>query len=305
MEPPLIVLVGPTASGKSALAVEVAHRLRSDGFEAEVVHADSMLVYRGMDIGTAKPTVAERGGIPHHLIDILDVTQTASVADFQLRARTVIADLRGQSKIPILVGGSALYTRAITDPFDFPGSDDELRTRLESELSRVGAQTLHARLAQLAPESAAHIEPGNGRRIVRALEVHQLTGGHQAVLPEWSYELSGVRQIGLSLERAELDARIGMRVDEMWRRGLVEEVRGLLNRGLREGRTASRAIGYRQVLAYLDGETSEDDAREETKRATRRFFRKQLAWYRRDPRITWLSALEPRNPEVIQEISMT
>jgi tRNA dimethylallyltransferase len=305
MEPPLIVLVGPTASGKSALAVEVAHRLRSDGFEAEVVNADSMLVYRGMDIGTAKPTVAERGGIPHHLIDILDVTQTASVADFQLRARTVIADLRGQSKIPILVGGSALYTRAITDPFDFPGSDDELRTRLESELSRVGAQTLHARLAQLAPESAAHIEPGNGRRIVRALEVHQLTGGHQAVLPEWSYELSGVRQIGLSLERAELDARIGMRVDEMWRRGLVEEVRGLLNRGLREGRTASRAIGYRQVLAYLDGETSEDDAREETKRATRRFFRKQLAWYRRDPRITWLSALEPRNPEVIQEISMT
>lgn len=305
MEPPLIVLVGPTASGKSALAVEVAHRLRSDGFEAEVVNADSMLVYRGMDIGTAKPTVAERGGIPHHLIDILDVTQTASVADFQLRARTVIADLRGQSKIPILVGGSALYTRAITDPFDFPGSDDELRTRLESELSRVGAQTLHARLAQLAPESAAHIEPGNGRRIVRALEVHQLTGGHQAVLPEWSYELSGVRQIGLSLERAELDARIGMRVDEMWRRGLVEEVRGLLNRGLREARTASRAIGYRQVLAYLDGETSEDDAREETKRATRRFFRKQLAWYRRDPRITWLSALEPRNPEVIQEISMT
>ncbi len=305
MEPPLIVLVGPTASGKSALAVEVAHRLRSDGFEAEVVNADSMLVYRGMDIGTAKPTVAERGGIPHHLIDILDVTQTASVADFQLRARKVIADLRGQSKIPILVGGSALYTRAITDPFDFPGSDDELRTRLESELSRVGAQTLHARLAQLAPESAAHIEPGNGRRIVRALEVHQLTGGHQAVLPEWSYELSGVRQIGLSLERAELDARIGMRVDEMWRRGLVEEVRGLLNRGLREGRTASRAIGYRQVLAYLDGETSEDDAREETKRATRRFFRKQLAWYRRDPRITWLSALEPRNPEVIQEISMT
>lgn len=305
MKPPLIVLVGPTASGKSALAVEVAHRLRSDGFEAEVVNADSMLVYRGMDIGTAKPTVAERGGIPHHLIDILDVTQTASVADFQLRARTVIADLRGQSKIPILVGGSALYTRAITDPFDFPGSDDELRTRLESELSRVGAQTLHARLAQLAPESAAHIEPGNGRRIVRALEVHQLTGGHQAVLPEWSYELSGVRQIGLSLERAELDARIGMRVDEMWRRGLVEEVRGLLNRGLREGRTASRAIGYRQVLAYLDGETSEDDAREETKRATRRFFRKQLAWYRRDPRITWLSALEPRNPEVIQEISMT
>ena len=255
MEPPLIVLVGPTASGKSALAVEVAHRLRSDGFEAEVVNADSMLVYRGMDIGTAKPTVAERGGIPHHLIDILDVTQTASVADFQLRARTVIADLRGQSKIPILVGGSALYTRAITDPFDFPGSDDELRTRLESELSRVGAQTLHARLAQLAPESAAHIEPGNGRRIVRALEVHQLTGGHQAVLPEWSYELSGVRQIGLSLERAELDARIGMRVDEMWRRGLVEEVRGLLNRGLREGRTASRAIGYRQVLAYLEGET--------------------------------------------------
>ena len=296
MEPPVIVLVGPTASGKSALAVELARDLREAGRQAEVVNADSMLVYRGMDIGTAKPTVAERGGIPHHLIDILDVTETASVADFQARARRVIGQLRKQGTVPILVGGSALYTRAITDRFDFPGSDDGLRRELEEELARAGPEAMHARLAQLVPSSAAQIEPGNGRRIIRALEVHQLTGGHRAVLPEWTYELSGVRQFGLHLEREELDSRIDTRVDQMWRQGLVDEVTGLAAKGLRQGRTASRAIGYRQVLAFLDSQCSEAQAREDTKRATRRFFRKQLAWYRRDPRITWLPAQDPGNP---------
>lgn len=270
-----------------------------------MVNADSMLVYRGMDIGTAKPSEAERGGVAHHLIDILEVTETASVADFQARARAVIADLRGRGTVPILVGGSALYTRAITDAFEFPGSDAVLRAGLETELERVGVEELYARLAVLAPESAAHIEPGNGRRIVRALEIRALTGGHQAVLPEWTYELDGVHQFGLELDRSELDSRIDARVEEMWRLGIVAEVENLIPRGLREGRTASRAIGYRQVLAFLDGRCSEEEAKEDVKRATRRFFRKQLGWYRRDPRIVWLTAGDSDNPNRIMEISGT
>ncbi len=305
MYPPLIVLVGPTATGKSALAVSLAHELMKRGMAAEVVNADSMLVYRGMDIGTAKPSETERGEVPHHLIDILEVTETASVAEFQARARAVIADLRGRGTVPILVGGSALYTRAITDAFNFPGSDAVLRAGLETELERVGVEELYARLTVLAPESAARIEPGNGRRIVRALEIRALTGGHQAVLPEWTYELDGVHQFGLELGRAELDSRIEARVEEMWRRGIVAEVENLIPRGLREGRTASRAIGYRQVLAFLDGRCSEEDAKEDAKRATRRFFRKQLGWYRRDPRIVWLPAGESSNPTRIMEISGT
>ncbi len=305
MHPPLIVLVGPTATGKSELAVSLAHDLMRRGEVAEVVNADSMLVYRGMDIGTAKPSEAERDGVVHHLIDILEVTETASVADFQTRARTVIADLRARGAVPILVGGSALYTRAITDAFEFPGSDPVLRAGLETELERVGVEELYARLAVLAPESAARIEPGNGRRIVRALEIHALTGGHRAVLPEWTYELDGVHQFGLELDRAELDSRIDARVEEMWRRGIVAEVENLIPRGLREGRTASRAIGYRQVLAFLDGQCSEEDAKADVKRATRRFFRKQLGWYRRDPRIVWLPAGDSGNPARIMEISGT
>ena len=305
MHPPLIVLVGPTATGKSELAVSLAHDLMRRDEVAEVVNADSMLVYRGMDIGTAKPSEAERDGVVHHLIDILEVTETASVADFQTRARAVIADLRARGAVPILVGGSALYTRAITDAFEFPGSDPVLRAGLETELERVGVEELYARLAVLAPESAARIEPGNGRRIVRALEIHALTGGHRAVLPEWTYELDGVHQFGLELDRAELDSRIDARVEEMWRRGIVAEVENLIPRGLREGRTASRAIGYRQVLAFLDGQCSEEEAKEDVKRATRRFFRKQLGWYRRDPRIVWLTAGDSDNPTRIMEISGT
>ena len=305
MHPPLIVLVGPTATGKSALAVSLAQELDRRGRAAEIVNADSMLVYRGMDIGTAKPSKAERSGVPHHLIDIMEVTETASVADFQARARAVIADLRNRGVVPLLVGGSALYTRAVTDVFEFPGSDPGLRGRLEAELEHIGVEEMYARLAMVAPESAAHIEPGNGRRIIRALEIHELTGGHQAMLPEWRYELEGVHQFGLEVDRSELDRRINARVDEMWRQGLVAEVQALISLGLRQGKTASRAIGYRQVLAFLSGEYSEEEAREEIKRTTRRFFRKQLSWYRRDPRITWLPAGDPGNPGRILENSGT
>ncbi len=288
-ELPVVVVNGPTASGKTAVAVAVA-RLLADDAPAEVVNADSMLVYRGMDIGTAKPTLAERGGIPHHLIDIMDVTQTASVATFQQLARTAIADCRGRGVVPILAGGSALYMRAILDEFEFPGTDPQVRGRLEAELAEVGSAALHARLAAVSPQAAAGILPGNGRRIVRALEVIELTGSFTPVLPGESYAIPAVVQFGLTLERAELDERIEVRVHRMWRDGLVDEVRGLLARGLRQGRTASRALGYRQVLDFLDGHCTEAEAIAATISGTRRFARKQLGWFRRDPRIAWLPA---------------
>lgn len=287
---PLLVINGPTASGKSALAVGVAQRLREQGRAAEIINADSMLVYRGMDIGTAKPSAAERGGVTHHLIDILDVTETASVADFQRLARDAVADCRARGVLPILVGGSALYVHAILDAFEFPGTDPEVRARLEADLDAAGAEALHQRLEALSPQAAAGILPGNGRRIVRALEVIELTGSWQPNLPQWQYALGDVLQYGLELPRNELDARIDARVERMWADGLVAEVRNLATRGLRDGRTASRALGYRQVLAFLDGELSEDEARLRTASGTRRFARKQLGWFRRDPRITWLPA---------------
>lgn len=296
---PLIVLVGPTATGKSSLAVRVAKALEADGRPAEIINADSMLIYRGMDIGTAKPTTAERGGIAHHLIDIADVTQLASVADFQAQARAVIAELRAREVVPILVGGSALYTRAIIDLFEFPSSDEAVRARWEAELERVGAPRLHAHLAAIAPDSAAKIEPGNGRRTVRALEVLELTGGHRPDIPEWTYALEDVHQFGLELDREVLDARIDARVEQMWADGLVDEVRVLLGQGLRDGTTAVRAIGYRQVIDLLDGAISDDEARALVKKKTRRFFRKQLGWYRRDPRIQWLPADAPDNVATI------
>ncbi len=299
MSLPVVVLVGPTATGKSELAVQLCRALIAAGFVAEIVNADSMLIYRGMDIGTAKPTLAERNGIVHHLVDVAEITHTASVAEFQGRARAAIAEVRARGGIPVLVGGSALYTRAIVDQFEFPGSDAAVRAAWEAELSRVGAAELHRRLAEIAPESAARIEPGNGRRIVRALEVAQLTGQHRPELPQWTYALDGVQQYGLQLERGELDARIEQRVERMWAAGLVEEVRRLESLGLRDTLTASRAIGYRQVLDYLAGECTEDEAKQAVKRATKRFFRKQLAWYRRDPRISWLPARNPDNVATI------
>lgn len=291
---PILALNGPTASGKSSLAVDVAVALTWRGQPAEVVNADSMLVYRGMDIGTAKPTPAERRGIKHHLVDTMDVTQTASVADFQALARAAIEGCRARGVLPIVVGGSALYMRAILDHFEFPGTDADVRARWEAELERLGPEALHAVLAQRAPDTAAEILPGNGRRIVRALEVLELTGGHAPNLPAWTYALEGVVSVGLELDRALMDARITERVDQMFADGLVDEVRGLERRGLRDGRTASRAIGYRQVLQHLDGDLSEDEAKQAVVRATKRFARKQLGWFRRDERITWFDAGQPR-----------
>ncbi|MFC4560833.1 tRNA (adenosine(37)-N6)-dimethylallyltransferase MiaA [Nocardiopsis mangrovi] len=286
--PPVIAVVGPTAAGKSDLAVDLALRLGGPSAGAEVINADSMQLYRGMDIGTAKLPVAERRGIAHHLLGIWNVTETANVADHQRRARALIDRLRAAGDTPLLVGGSGLYIRGALDELEFPGTDPEVRSRLEAELAASGPAPLHARLAGRDPVAAEAILPTNGRRIVRALEVIELTGGpFTATLPEHTSRYPCV-QIGLEVPRPELDARIEARVDRMWREGLVEEVRELTGHGLREGRTASRALGYAQVLRFLDGEYDDATARAETVRATRRFARRQDSWFRRDPRIHWL-----------------
>ena len=279
-----MAVVGPTAAGKSDLAVDLALRLGG-----EVVNADSMQVYRGMDIGTAKLSVAERRGIPHHLLDVLDVTEPATVAEFQAMARAAVEDCLARGAVPVVVGGSALYVRAVLDRFDFPGTDPAVRARLEAELAEIGPERMHERLAASDPEVAARIRPSNARRVVRALEVREITGeAYRASLPPRTYAYQGTVQVGVDVPGDVLDRRIEQRVDLMWRAGLVAEVRGLVVRGLREGRTASRALGYAQVLQHLDGQVTEQEARAETVRATRRFARRQDSWFRKDPRIHWI-----------------
>ncbi|MDQ1615893.1 MAG: tRNA dimethylallyltransferase [Actinomycetota bacterium] len=286
--PAVVAVVGATATGKSDLAVELAVR-----FGAEVVNADSMQVYRGMDIGTAKATVQERRGVVHHLFDLWDVRRPANVAEYQTAVRSTLAEIGSRGQVAMLVGGSGLYVRAALDDLEFPGTDPALRARLEEELRATGPVALHARLAAVDPEAARRILPSNGRRVVRALEVVELTGRpFTAALPEHRYAVDA-EQIGLSLPREDLDARIEARVERMWQRGLVEEVRGLEAQGLRDGVTASRALGYAQVLAFLAGECTEEEARAETIRATRRFARRQESWFRRDPRVRWLAADAP------------
>ncbi|MFI5658870.1 tRNA (adenosine(37)-N6)-dimethylallyltransferase MiaA [Streptomyces sp. NPDC051684] len=291
--PRVIAVVGPTAAGKSDLGVFLAKELGG-----EVVNADSMQLYRGMDIGTAKLTPEERDGVPHHLLDIWDVTEAASVAEYQRLARAEIDRLLAAGRWPVLVGGSGLYVRGAVDKMEFPGTDPEVRARLEDELRLRGSGALHARLAAADPEAATAILPSNGRRIVRALEVIEITGKpFTANLPGHDSVYDTV-QIGVDVARPELDERIATRVDRMWEAGLVDEVRALEAQGLREGRTASRALGYQQVLAALAGECTLDEARAETVRATKRFARRQDSWFRRDPRVHWLSGAETERGEL-------
>ncbi|MEV0897340.1 tRNA (adenosine(37)-N6)-dimethylallyltransferase MiaA [Actinoplanes sp. NPDC049802] len=283
----VVTVVGPTAAGKSALSIALAHELGG-----EVINADSMQLYRGMDIGTAKLTLAEREGVPHHLLDIWDVTEPAAVAEYQRLARAAIDDVLGRGRVPLLVGGSGLYVRAVLEDFEFPGTDPAIRARLEEELAAAGPAVLHARLADRDPAAATRILPSNGRRIVRALEVIELTGlpfTASLPAPRPVYESA---QIGVDRDTAALDERIALRVDVMWAAGLIDEVRGLT--GIREGRTASRALGYQQAIAQIDGELTEEQAKADTVQGTRRFVRRQRSWFRRDPSITWLDGTDPK-----------
>lgn len=285
----MVAVVGATAAGKTGLSLDLAEALGG-----EVVNTDAMQLYRGMDVGTAKLPPHERRGIPHHLLDTLEVTEPATVAEFQGQARAVITELRGRGVTPVLVGGSALYTRAVLDEFEFPGTDPAVRARLEAELAEVGSAAMHARLAEVDPESASRILVENGRRVVRALEVVEITGRpFSATLPRLEYVDPRTVQVGVDIDRPTLDARIEQRVGEMFAAGFVAEVERLLARGLAQGRTASRAIGYPEVAAHLAGELSLDEARERTVVATRRFARRQDAWFRKDPRIHWVRFDDP------------
>ncbi len=279
---PIITVVGATATGKSDLALDLADRLGG-----EIINTDSMQFYRGMDIGTAKLPIDERRGIPHHLIDILDVTEEANVQDFQARAREAIADIRDRGLRPILVGGSGLYVRAAVDHMEFPGTDPEVRARLEAEVA-TDRWALHQKLRELDPKAAEKITVNDQRRIVRALEVIELTGRpFSAQLPDYQ-EIEPTIHLGLSMDRAILHERIATRVDLMWEHGWVDEVTRLLGVGLAEGKTASRAIGYAQIQRHLDGELTAAEAKEETTIRTRQFARRQDTWFRRDPRIRWI-----------------
>lgn len=285
-QPPVIAVVGPTGSGKSDLAVNLA--LELDG---EVINADAMQFYRGMDIGTAKITLAERKGVPHHLLDILDVTEEASVSDFQQQARSIVNDIHARGKRAILAGGSGLYVRAALDVLEFPGTDPVLRRQLEAELDEAGQDVLLARLREVDPVSAGRVS--DSRRIIRALEVHMLTGRpFSSFMPQREYFQPAV-QIGLAVDRDVLRERLALRVHTMVDQGLLAEVRRLDTAGLRDGKTAPRALGYAQFLKVLDGGSTVAEAAEDTIVATRQFARRQLTWFRADPRISWLDWQTP------------
>ncbi len=280
---PVVAVVGPTASGKSGLGLELAERLGG-----EVVNADAMQLYRGMDIGTAKLTVTERRGIRHHQMDVLDVTEVASVAAYQRSSRLDMAGIHIRGHVPILVGGSGLYVRAALDRLDIPPTDLAVRARLVSELDRDGLAAMRQRLLALDPVAARAIEPHNGRRVVRALEVIELTGRpFSATMPTREHVVPTV-MIGLSIPRPVLDERIDSRVRAMWDDGLLDEVRSLLGRGLRGGPTASKALGYSQAVAQVDGAVDAPAAQEDTAKATRRYARRQESWFRADPRVHWI-----------------
>ncbi len=291
-----IAVVGATATGKSDLALDLAERLGG-----EIVNADAMQLYRGMDIGTAKVPAEERRGIPHHQLDVLDVTQEATVAAYQQAARADLASIAGRGHRAVLVGGSGLYVRAALDRLEIPPRDSEVRARLEAAAERLGSAALHRRLRESDPVAAAQILPGNVRRVVRALEVIEITGRpFSASMPQREF-LTPAVMLGLRVDRGVLDKRIDRRVQRMWQAGLRQETEDLLGRGLRDGVTASRAIGYSQAIAVLDGALSEEQARADTAQATRRYARRQESWFRPDPRIVWLDTTDKDSRLVLDD----
>ena len=288
IKPELLCIVGPTGSGKSGLAINVALELAKSGIKAEIVNADSMQFYRGMDIGTAKVPVAERAGIEHHMLDWLDIAEENTAARYQVEARKVISDLIEQGILPIVVGGSMLYIAALINTFEFPGRDEALRAQLEQDLIDLGPAAMHKRLELLDETAASRIEPQNGRRIVRALEIVMITGEpFAASLPDQFESFLPVLEIGLNSAREHLVERLAQRVRDMWSSGLVDEVKGLVGKGIRDSKTASQAIGYSQALASIDGRLTEEEAIAETILLTQRYARRQMSWFRRDPRIHW------------------
>jgi tRNA dimethylallyltransferase len=295
-----IVICGATATGKSDLAVDLAREIG-----AEIINADSMQIYRGMDIGTAKLSIEERQGVPHHLLDVLDVSQDATVAWYQELARKAVAEIHGLGKHAIIVGGTGLYIKSILDDLNFPDTDAQVRQRLTEEAKLFGIVNLFERLIQLDPAAAAAIDVKNERRVIRALEVIEITGKpFTANLPrEDSSKYPDAVQFGLVMDRAELGARVESRIDRMWERGLVNEVDSLISLGINQATTARRALGYAQIIAMRAGEISEPAAIEDTKRATRQYVRRQETWFSRDARIQWISPSQPRLETVMMKIN--
>ncbi|MCV7193471.1 tRNA (adenosine(37)-N6)-dimethylallyltransferase MiaA [Mycolicibacterium brumae] len=292
-----IAVIGPTGTGKSELALDIAERLAADGLTAEVVNADAMQLYRGMDIGTAKLPVGQRRDIAHHQLDVLEITETATVANYQAAAAADVEAIIARGAVPLIVGGSMLYLQSLLDDWSFPATDPTVRARWEARLAQVGVAALHAELALVDPDAAANIRNTDGRRVVRALEVVEITGQPFAAsapvigaAPRWNTLI-----LGLDCDTEVLDQRLRTRTATMFDTGLVGEVRELLTVGLRDGVTASRALGYAQVIADLDDGGDGSAAQEPTFIGTRRYVRRQRSWFRRDPRVRWLTSGAPEN----------
>ncbi|TFD58711.1 tRNA (adenosine(37)-N6)-dimethylallyltransferase MiaA [Cryobacterium suzukii] len=287
----LIAIIGSTGTGKSELSLDLAERLIGRGQPAEIVNADAMQLYRNMDIGTAKLSQSERRGIPHHLLDVLDVTDEATVSNYQTDARTAIVEIVARGAVPILVGGSGLYVSAVVFDFQFPGTDPVLRARLEAELLARGPGLMYTRLQAVDPQAALRIGPSNGRRLVRALEIVELTGApHLAALPEKPVYWQPSVLLGLRTPREQLTPRLDARVERMWTAGIVDEARGLLSAGIESGVTASRAIGYAQALGQVHGTLSQVEAIEATQQLTRRYARRQVSWFKRYVHTHWMES---------------
>lgn len=299
----LIAVVGPTGTGKSDLGLHIAEQIISNGGKAEIVNTDSMQFYRGMDIGTAKLGIGERRGIEHHMLDVLEIQDESTAAEYQAQVRPLILNLQASGITPILVGGSMLYIAAALNTFDFPERDESIRAELESELAMFGSHALHRKLAELDPLAASRIDPENGRRVVRALEIVTITGEpFAAALPEVTESWQPVLEIGLNSDRAHLVERLAKRVEKMWQQGIVAEAESLIPQGIREGKTSSRAIGYSQALAQIDGEYSETEAIAATTQLTQRYARRQMSWFRRDERIYWHDYQDPKLQDNVIEL---
>lgn len=296
----VIVICGATATGKSDIAIEVAQAIG-----AEIINADSMQLYRGMDIGTAKLNEEERQGIPHHLLDVLDVNEDSTVAWYQDQARTAITEIHNRGRDAVIVGGTGLYIKAILDDLNFPDTDPEVRAKLEAQSLEFGSASLFERLKELDPAAALAIDQANTRRIIRALEVIEITGQpFTANLPrEGSSRYPDALQFGLVMDRDHLRERIDLRVDRMWERGFVAEVDQLIAQGIKEGSTAQRALGYAQIISMRNGAIPEDEAKEDTKRASRQYARRQETWFSRDVRIQWVAQRQPRLETILQKIN--